>query len=162
MGMRSSVNCNHCPSGVATLAIASSLCGNNEERNVVTTAMSSSVAARSNMRCCATRRAIIFLFWVLFPRGQPFIYERAYIQNYTTIKSFCFFMPTLRLLAAFTSLTHPQPPPQAGALVAFSRLRIGYNLRLCNLVYNYLMKFVQKYEKSRQETKIFVTLFRYA
>ena len=45
----------------------------------------------------------------------------------------------LRLLAAFTSLTHPQPPPQAGALVAFSRLRMRYNLRLCNLVYNFLV-----------------------
>jgi len=43
----------------------------------------------------------------------------------------------LRLLAAFTSLTHPQPPPQAGALVAFFRLRMRYNLRLCNLVYNH-------------------------
>ena len=40
----------------------------------------------------------------------------------------------LRTLSAFTSLTHPQPPPQAGALVAFTRLQMRYNLRLCNLV----------------------------
>ena len=53
------------------------------------------------------------------------------------IKASCFFKPTLRTLSAFTSLTHPQPPPQAGALVAFFRLRMRYNLRFCNLVYNH-------------------------
>ena len=41
----------------------------------------------------------------------------------------CLSRHTLRLPATFTNLTHPQPPPQAGALVAAERLQQSENQR---------------------------------